>query len=176
MKPGSLDFPVHPALFVSGAMRVREDWIDYNGHMNLAYYHVLFDRCCDEFVPKIGCGSDYRKRTNYSIFTVDARVRYLRELNIGDTVSATLHILNSDSKRVHLALTLFHTDGWLSATSELLWLHVDQSGPKAAPFPNNVLEKIRAHQRAHAQADVPEWIGESVAKGIFNELKKAQLK
>lgn len=166
---GTVDQPaIHPALFVSSRMAVHKDWIDYNDHMNLAYYHLFFDRCCDEFVPLIGCGPDYRKRTGHTIFTVDARVRYRRELNLGDTVYAVLQLLDFDSKRVHLALSLFHEDGWLSATSELLWLHIDQRGPKAAAFPADVLEKIHSFRRDHAQSASPDWIGENVAGTLFD--------
>lgn len=148
-------------------MAVEPTWIDYNGHMNLAYYHVLFDRCCDEFVPLIGCGPAYREDTNHTIFAAEARVRYRRELNLGDSCKAQLRVLNFDSKRVHLALELFHRDGWLSATSELLWLHVDQSQPKVVAFPKDVLTKLETFRAAHAGAGLPEWVGTSVAGGVF---------
>jgi acyl-CoA thioester hydrolase len=139
--------------------------------MNLAFYHVLFDRCCDEFVPLIGCGPDYRKRTNHTIFAADARVRYRRELNLGDTAYATLRLLNFDAKRIHLALELFHQDGWLSTTSELLWLHIDQSVPKVADFPPDILTKIESFRTAHAFEKVPEWIGIPVAGEYFGQDK-----
>ena len=42
--------PVFFAPFVSSVMRVEPGWIDYNGHLNMAYYHVLFDRAVDEAV------------------------------------------------------------------------------------------------------------------------------
>ena len=148
-------------------MAVEPSWIDYNGHMNLAYYHVLFDRCCDEFVPLIGCGPKYRKDTNHTIFVAEARVRYRRELNLGDQVQAALRILNLDRKRAHLALELFHQDGWLSATTELLWIHVDQSEPRVVDFPAHILEKLQSFREKHADAGVPEWIGASVAGNFF---------
>lgn len=154
---------VHPALFVSTPMAVEPGWIDYNGHMNLAYYHVLFDRCCDEFVPLIGCGPDYRKATNHTIFAAEARIRYRRELNLGDWTRATLRLLNHDSKRIHLALELYHREGWLSATTELLWLHIDQSQPKVVPFPADVLAKVETFRAAHAAAGVPDWVGAPIA-------------
>jgi acyl-CoA thioester hydrolase len=37
-----------PVPFVSKPMHVEPGWIDLNGHMNLAYYQVLFDRNFDD--------------------------------------------------------------------------------------------------------------------------------
>ena len=37
------------APFRSSVTLVRPEWIDYNGHMNMAYYGVLFDEAADEF-------------------------------------------------------------------------------------------------------------------------------
>lgn len=158
---------VHPALFRSALMEVEPGWIDYNGHMNLAYYHVMFDRCCDEFVPLIGCGPEYRTKTNHTIFAADARVRYRSELNLGDKAFAALRVLNFDAKRVHLALELFHEDGWLSATTELLWLHINQSGPRVVLFPPDIIAKLTNYKSAHAKAGVPEWVGKTVAGELF---------
>src|SRR5215831_18339166 len=53
--------PVFFAPFVSSVMRVEPTWIDYNGHLNMAYYNVLFDRAVDEAFELIGCGTDYVK-------------------------------------------------------------------------------------------------------------------
>ena len=45
------------APFVSSTMRVEPSWIDYNGHMNMAYYHVLFDRAVEEGFGVVGLGA-----------------------------------------------------------------------------------------------------------------------
>ena len=72
--------PVFFAPFVSSLMRVEPDWIDYNGHLNMAYYNVLFDRAVDEAFELLGCGHDYVTTRNLSTFTAEVHVRYLREL------------------------------------------------------------------------------------------------
>src|SRR4051794_4253712 len=74
------------APFVSSVMRVEPQWIDYNGHLNMAYYNVLFDRAVDEIYEVLGIGLDYLKRTNHSTFTAEVHVRYLREIHDGDPV------------------------------------------------------------------------------------------
>src|SRR5215470_2055774 len=58
--------PVFFAPFVSSLMRVEPGWIDYNGHLNMAYYNVLFDRAVDEAFELIGCGLDYVKQRKHS--------------------------------------------------------------------------------------------------------------
>src|SRR5712672_2872821 len=72
--------PLFFAPFVSSVMRVEPGWIDYNGHLNMAYYNVLFDRAVDEAFELIGCGLDYVKQRQLSCFTAEVHVRYLRGL------------------------------------------------------------------------------------------------
>src|ERR1051325_7373396 len=74
--------PVFFAPFVSSLMHVEPQWIDFNGHLNMAYYNVLFDRAVDEVYELIGIGADYLKRTNHSTFTAEVHVRYVRELHV----------------------------------------------------------------------------------------------
>src|SRR6202008_825399 len=74
-----VDFePIFFAPFVSSVMKVEPAWIDYNGHLNMAYYNVLFDRAVDEAFELLGCGLDYVKTHRHSCFTAETHVRYLR--------------------------------------------------------------------------------------------------
>ena len=126
------------APFVSSVMKVEPAWIDYNGHLNMAYYNVLFDRAVDEVFELLGCGADYVKK-GFSTFTAEVHVRYLRELHAGDPVRVTFQLLDYDPKRMHYFEQLFHAEeGWVSATSENMSLHVDMAAKKAAPFPPEV--------------------------------------
>ena len=128
--------PAFFAPFVSSPMPVEAGWIDYNGHLNMAYYNVLFDRAVDEAYELIGCGLDYVERTKHSCYTAEVHVRYLRELHAGDRVRVTFQLLGYDTKRLHYFEQLFHAEeGWLSATSENMALHVDMAQQKTAPFP-----------------------------------------
>src|SRR6516162_11320577 len=90
-----------PAPFVSSVMRVEPAWIDYNGHLNMAYYNVLLDRAVDEVFELLGCGLDYVKEYKHSFFTAEAHVRYLRELHAEMPVRVTFQLLEFDSKRMH---------------------------------------------------------------------------
>ena len=70
--------PVFFAPFVSSLMRVEPQWIDYNGHLNMAYYNVLLDRAVDEVYELIGIGAEYLKNHKHSTFTAEVHVRYVR--------------------------------------------------------------------------------------------------
>ena len=78
-----------------------------------------------------------------SFFTVEAHVCYVRELKPDAMVAVSSRVLDFDAKRIHLFQELKHVEGWLSATSETVLLHVEMSGPKAAPMPGDVLAKSR---------------------------------
>jgi acyl-CoA thioester hydrolase len=112
--------PLFFAPFVSSVMRVEPGWIDYNGHLNMAYYNVLFDRAVDEAFELIGCGANYEQ--------------------------------------------LFHaTEGWVSATSENMSLHVDMQSKKTAAFPSEVAACLARMKAAHAKLPLPEAAGRRIA-------------
>ena len=155
--------PVFAAPFVSSLMRVEPQWIDYNGHLNMAYYNVLFDRAVDEAYELIGIGLDYLKQHKHSTFTAEAHVRYLRELHEGDPVRVTFQLLDYDAKRIHYFEQLLHaTENWVSATSENMTLHVDMTTKKVAPFPDSVLRTLERMKTAHAVLPRPDGAGRSV--------------
>lgn len=151
-----------PAPFVSRVLEVEKDWIDYNGHMNMAYYNVLFDRCADEAFELLSMGPKYAEQRRLTTYTAEIHVCYVRELHLGDKVTCTFQMLDHDEKRFHVFQELHHADGWLAATSEVLTLHIDMGGPKVCPFPPDVLANIEAMRAAHASLPVPERAGRSI--------------
>ncbi|HEY4404488.1 MAG TPA: thioesterase family protein [Xanthobacteraceae bacterium] len=156
--------PVFFAPFVSSVMRVEPAWIDYNGHLNMAYYNVLFDRAVDEAMELLGCGAEYVKSRRQSCFTAELHVRYLRELHAGDPVRVTFQLLDFDTKRLHFFEQLFHAaDGWVSATSENMVLHVDMGAGKTSAFPSDIAAALARMKAAHAKLPVPEAAGRSIA-------------
>jgi len=156
--------PAFAAPFVSSVMRVEPQWIDYNGHLNMAYYNVLFDRAVDEVYEQLGIGLDYLKRTQHSTFTAEVHVRYLRELHENDPVKVTFQLLDFDAKRIHYFEQLLHAEeGWLSATSENMTLHVDMATKKVAAFPDGVMRTLARVKAAHAALPLPDGAGRRIA-------------
>ena len=155
--------PLFFAPFVSSIMRVEPAWIDYNGHLNMAYYNVLFDRAVDEAYELLGIGLDYVKKRRHSLYTAEVHVRYLRELHAGDPVRVTFQLLGYDKKRVHYFEQLIQTaENAVSATSENLALHVDMDGKRSAPFPQSVLDRLGKMSDSHARLPRPVAAGRSV--------------
>jgi acyl-CoA thioester hydrolase len=154
---------LQPAPFQSSVMAVEPAWIDYNGHLNMAYYNVLFDRAIDELWLRIGIGPGYRTARNNSTFSAECHVRYVREIGLDDPVRVSVLVVASDAKRIHTFQELRHAgDGWLSATSENMSLHMDMTARKVAPFPSDIAERLAALTQAHAGVARPEGIGRSI--------------
>ncbi|MBT3769845.1 MAG: thioesterase family protein, partial [Acidiferrobacteraceae bacterium] len=84
-----------------GKQTVLKEWIDYNGHMNVAYYVMAFDHGVDQFMQQMGITPQYLEREKSSTFTLEMHINYLRELRLGDPIRLTCQLLNVDSKRVH---------------------------------------------------------------------------
>ena len=114
--------------YVSRAMDIEKDWIDYNGHLNMAYYNVLFDRGSDEAFELMGMGPRYAKERRLTIYTAEVHICYQQELHFGDKVTVSFQLLDHDEKRLRMYQEIRHIDGWLAATSETLSLHVDMNG------------------------------------------------
>src|SRR3977135_2755493 len=149
-----------PMPFLSSIMQIEPQWIDYNGHLNMAYYNVMFDRAIDELWLKLGIGPGYMKERHGSTFTAECHVRYIREIHLGDPVQGSILLVAADEKRLHTFEELRHAaEGWLSATSENMTLHIDMAARKTAPFPPDIRVRIEAVANAHAAVPRPAGLG-----------------
>jgi acyl-CoA thioester hydrolase len=148
-------------------MAVEEAWIDYNGHLNMAYYHVLFDRAVDEMLDRLGIGKDYVRTRNATIFALESHTSFLRELKAGDCVVVDIQILDHDAKRLHFFETMTAIDGgFVAATCEQASIHVDLATRRGAPLPGDILPRIAAAAAAHAALPRPKLAGRSI--GLVN--------
>lgn len=133
---------------------VRVDWIDYNGHMNVAYYVLVFDHATDAVLDHLGAGGTYRAATGCSVFVVEAHVTYEQEVGLGDTLRVNSRLLEADGKR----LRLYHEMrcprlGGLVATNEVLCVNVSLASRRAVPWPDDLAERLR--RAAADQAGLP---------------------
>lgn len=152
------------APFLSSVMAIEPAWIDYNGHLNVAYYGVLFDRAVDEAYELIGVGPDYLKQTGHSTMVVETHMRYLRELHLDHPVQVSVQLLDYDAKRFQVFEELRHaTEGWVAATCETMTLHVDMTAKKVAPFPAAVMDALAAMKAAHSSLPRPDSAGRRIA-------------
>jgi acyl-CoA thioester hydrolase len=157
------DVQFRPALFLASVMQIEPAWIDYNGHLNMAYYNVMFDRAIDQLWLQLGIGPGYMKERHGSTFTAECHVRYLREIHLGDPVQVSILLVAADEKRLHTFEEMRHaTEGWLSATSENMSVHIDMTTRKVAPFPPDIQERTREMARVHATLPRPEGLGRAI--------------
>lgn len=143
--------------------RVHAEWVDYNGHMSEAYYVLVFGFATDAFYDLIGMNDAYRRRENRSVYTLESHICYLREVGEGEELVVRSQVLGADAKRVRLFHSMHRDEqGESLATSELMLLHVDTTGPRAAPFDHAVRASLARIAAAHAELPRPERMGRAI--------------
>ena len=146
--------------FLSDRQLILPEWIDYNGHMNVAYYVLVFDRATDDFFDFMGLTADYRAAGNVSAFTAEMHVNYIREVKQGDEVFVTTQLLGYDAKRFHYFHRMYHAEQrYLAATSELLCLYVDMSERRVTQMPDPIMDRLAEIGQSHAELPLPEQVG-----------------
>lgn len=139
---------------------VHADWIDYNGHMNVAYYLLAFDHATDAFFDFLGLDEAYRTASGNSTFAVEAHVTYQRELGEGDGMRFTTQLLGFDHKRIHFIHHMYQAEeGFLAATAEWLSLHVDMRRRRVARMPEALAGRLAEVHAAHGALPVPPEVG-----------------
>nr|RAW02528.1 thioesterase [Aerococcus urinae] len=140
--------------------KVEPQWVDLNGHMNMAYYHLLFDESLDKAFTDLGIGWDYTQKGEGSAFTAEVHVCYIEELLEGDPVRVTYQLLDGDAKRIHVFGHMYHAEkGYLAATSEQMCIHVDMKTRRVAPFPSEIESRVARMLEAHRTLPRPEQAG-----------------
>lgn len=139
---------------------VRPDWIDHNGHMNVAYFVVAFDEATDAIYEDWGIGLSYPDETGCSVFTLGMNVDYMGELFERDPIRITTTLVDYDSKRIHYFHQMFHENsGKLVATNECLCMNVRLSTRKSEPFPDSVSTAL---DTAVCRSKFPEGFGRTL--------------
>jgi acyl-CoA thioester hydrolase len=151
-----MDGALPAALLCTHIDRVIPAWIDYNGHMNVAYYVVLMDRAMDGFLGQVGIGETYLKRENKSTFALDVRISYRKELRVDMSVRCYTQLFDFDAKRFQVGHYVTHAEeGWTAAYSEWVGVHVDMATRKSAPMPPHATERLGALLAAHRSIPRP---------------------
>ena len=128
--------------------------------MNVGYYVVVFDYATDEFLDYIGLTRDYKDAHGVTTFTLEAHVTYQRELHKGAPLRFTTRLLGFDAKRIHYAHEMYHAEeGFLSATNELLSIHVNQQTRRSAPMAPEIQERLAQIRAAHERIPPPSYVG-----------------
>ena len=121
--------------------KIIKEWTDYNNHMNLSYYILVFDLGAEIFLSKFKMGEHSAKTTKKSTMVVESHTTYNNEVKEGEDVDIFITHLDHDKKRIHYKLSMFHKEKkYLAATNEVISLYVDLSKRKVVEFDHDRLK------------------------------------
>jgi acyl-CoA thioester hydrolase len=150
--------------FSGASAVVRPEWIDYNGHMNVGYYHVAFDVAAEAFFQYLGFTPGFRGKHGVTTYALESHLNFLREVKEGDALRFEARLLDHDAKRIHFYQEMFHaTEGYLAASCESLSACVSHATRRTAPMPVPLLERLAGIQAAHAALARPWQIGHAIS-------------
>ena len=141
----------------------RKEWIDYNGHMNVAFYVLAFDLALDVVYERMGLGEPYRERTDHTTFSLEGHTHWLREVRENDPMRFTTRLLDWDAKRLHFYMEMFHADeGYLASTYEMVTMHINLAERRGAPFPQDLQDVFRAVHDSQKDLPTPQYVGTTI--------------
>ncbi len=115
--------------------KIINDWTDYNGHMNLAYYILVFDQSAEVILSKFKMGEQSAKIEKKSTMVVETHTTYNNEVKEGEEVDVFISNFDHDKKRLHYKLEMYKkSKNILSATTEVLSLYIDLNHRIVAEF------------------------------------------
>ena len=121
--------------------KIINDWTDYNGHMNLSYYILVFDKGAEVILSKFKMGEHAAKTEKKSTMVVETHTTYNNEVKEGEEVDVFISNFDHDKKRLHYKLEMYEkSKNVLSATTEVLSLYIDLNFREVSEFEN---EKIQ---------------------------------
>ncbi|WP_028393251.1 thioesterase family protein [Bacillus cihuensis] len=121
---------------------VRNDWIDYNGHMTDSAYAIVFSMAVDRLMIELGIDVDFRNQYHFSIFTLETHLCYIKEAHEGQVLHVTIQLLDYDLKRLHVFFVMVNDKGDRLATSEQMLMGMDMTEGRPAPFPITIKRRI----------------------------------
>ena len=149
-------------LFARYATEVRDEWIDYNGHLNDAGYAIVLSEANEVLLDELGLSERYRERTGCAMYTVECHIRYLAECRRGDRLEAASFLVSADVKRMRVHTALTKTGGTLVATGEHMYLHVDDAAGRVTAMPAERWAAVNAMLAAQSGLERPGYLGRGV--------------
>ena len=117
------------------AEKVKKEWTDYNGHLNVAFYVHIFDIAADVMLDNFNMGGMSAKKDKRTTFVAEMHTIYNQEVKLGEEVETRVTYVDHDKKRIHYRLSMFHKEKkYLAATNEVLSLYVDLTLRKVTEF------------------------------------------
>ena len=115
--------------------KIVNEWTDYNNHMNLSFYILVFDKAAEKILSKFNMGEEAAIKTKRSTMVVETHTTYNNEVKEDDDVDVYLSYCDHDKKRLHYKLEMYEKNkNVLSATTEVLALYINLDLRKVAEF------------------------------------------
>ena len=115
--------------------KIINEWTDYNNHMNLSYYILVFDKAAEKMLSNFKMGEEAAINTKRSTMVVETHTTYNNEVKEGEEVDIYLSYCDHDKKRLHYKLEMYEkSKNILSATTEVLALYINLELRKVAEF------------------------------------------
>lgn len=132
---------------------IKPEWLDYNNHMNVAYYVLIYDLAFEELLRSLGLGGERAKTTGISTMALESHITYKQEVSLGQDVEIRMQLVDHDHKRMHLYFEMYvkGISGYLASTLEQISMCVNLNERKSASFPAEVMAKIKmlSEQQSH---------------------------
>lgn len=153
-----------PLPFSGARAQVRKEWIDYNGHLNVGYYHVAFDTASDLFFDFLGLTAIFREQHQGSTFALESHLNFLREVKEGDPLQFEARLIDFDAKRIHFYMEMLHAgEGYVAASYESLSAYVSMAARRTTSMPAALLDRLAAVKAAHSALPRPWQLGHAIS-------------
>ena len=120
---------------------VKQEWVDYNDHMNMAYYVLIFDQALEVALEKFKMGESSAKDINRSTMVVETNTKYLSEVKQGEEIDINMTYFDHDKKRLHIKMEMIEkSKKKISAVIEWISLYIDLSQRKVTEFEEDKLK------------------------------------
>lgn len=142
---------------------VRPEWIDYNGHMNVAFYTLIFDQAADAMLDALGLSETYRQATGCSLFVRESHVVFDREVTVDSALAVENRLLDHDDRRLVLFQEMREESAAETvATCEVLCVHVNLASRRSLPWPAAVGSAIAEARHRDRALAAPARAGRSI--------------
>jgi acyl-CoA thioester hydrolase len=157
------DGPYNTPIILSEKI-VLKDWIDYNSHMNVAFYTLAFDKSLDEFLEEtLGIGETHAFQNKQGPFVLQAHYYYLNEMSLDEKFNVRLLVVDCDEKRMHLCLDIFSLkQKKIIAVSETVLINVNLAIRKTETYPLWAYNRLVKLKNTHENANFPSVLGKSI--------------
>ena len=135
------------------SQKILKEWTDYNNHMNVAYYVLIFDLYgAEKLMTLFNMGEASAKNTKKSTMVVESHITYNQEVKEGDEVDVNLLYFDHDKKRLQYKLEMIHKEKkYLASTIEILSLYVDLGERKVSEFENEKMLIMKEFIKSNSQ-------------------------